>query len=233
MNNLFNLENKIALVTGTSGNLGPVWCSTLRDAGAKVFELDYPEYDVSVWPSVQKARDECLDKYGTPNIIIGNAALDFPPGSISTLFGDFRRIMEVNLEGNKNIVEAFAPDMVEWGGGNIVFIGSMLGFIASDPRIYSKGWDKAAAYGASKAALWNLVGTFNMRYAKNNLIFNMLALSAVEGKQSKEFKELYNSRIPIGRMLQKEDFITEFLTCCTARVPYDAPLFVGAGYTIY
>jgi len=42
MNNLFDLTDKVAVVTGTSGNLGPIWCETLRDAGAKVFEIDYP-----------------------------------------------------------------------------------------------------------------------------------------------------------------------------------------------
>jgi len=195
--------------------------------------MDYPEYDVSVWASVQKAHKRCIRDYGIPDIIIGNAAVDNPPKGISNFYSDFRRILEVNLEGNKNIVEAFAPDMIKRGGGNIVFIGSMLGFIASDPRIYPPGFDKPGAYGASKAALWNLTCNWNMRHAKNGLIFNMLALSAVEGKQSEEFKKRYADRIPIGRMLNKEDFITEFLTCCTAKVPYDAPLFVGGGYTIW
>ncbi|MGB6280757.1 MAG: hypothetical protein WBG91_11145, partial [Syntrophobacteria bacterium] len=47
MNDLFDLEGEIAVVTGGMGKLGPIWIETLLDAGAAVFALDRPGQKIS------------------------------------------------------------------------------------------------------------------------------------------------------------------------------------------
>jgi NAD(P)-dependent dehydrogenase (short-subunit alcohol dehydrogenase family) len=218
---------------GHEGNLGPLWVRLLEFYGAIVVAVGLPKIDVADKESVLRFRDDCVEVYGVPSIIINNAAIDNPPGSLADFFGNYKRIMEVNAGGVVNMVEAFHQEMIDNGGGNIVNIGSMLGFVASDPRNYPAGFDKPCAYGMAKAAIWNFTNNCNVRFAHKKLISNVLALSAVEGSQSDEFKEKYQKKIPIRRMLTEEDFALEFLTACTARVPYDAPLFVGGGWTLW
>ena len=232
MGTFTKLYGKVAVLTGSSGNLGPIWKRLLQHHGVSVIEIDQPYIDVTNKPQLADFKIRAIKEYGIPNIIINNAAIDNPPGSDATFFGNYSRIMDVNARGVVNMVELFHREMIDNGGGNIVNIGSMLGFISSDPSNYTGKFDKPCAYGMAKAAIWNFTNNCNVRFAKHNLVSHVLALSAVEGKQSEDFKEKYSKRIPIERMLQEHDFAREFLTVCTATVPYDAPLFVGGGYTI-
>jgi len=227
------LQNKIAVVTGSSGNLGPVWVNILERHGVKVMDFDKPYYDVTNRDQIADFKIRCMKEFGVPNIIINNAAIDNPPGSDASFFGNYGRIMDVNARGVVNIVELFHREMIDNGGGNIVNIGSMLGFIASDPRNYTGTFDKPCAYGMAKAAIWNFTNNCNVRFAKHGLVSHVIALSAVAGNQSEDFKHKYAKKIPIERMLEKDDFTREFLTVCTATVPYDAPLFVGGGWTLW
>ncbi|MCP3680251.1 MAG: SDR family NAD(P)-dependent oxidoreductase [Gammaproteobacteria bacterium] len=234
MKNYFDLSGKTAHVCGDKGNLGPIWIDALVDCKATVYGYGMPQSDLTI----KSEREKIRELFPIPDILILNQAIDNPPGSDASFFGNYEKILEVNLISHIKMVELFIDDMhlhAEWDGRkyNIVIIGSMLGFIASDPRIYPDGFDKPVAYGNSKAALWNFVCNLNMRYAKYGIVTNMLALSAVEGNQAEDFKKVYNERIPIGRMLRREDFEKEFLTCCTATVPYGEPVLVDGGYTIW
>lgn len=215
-----------AIVVGSSGNLGPLWVKWLKEAGYIVAEADLPKMDVTKkWNVIQPSM--------SPDVIVYNAGIDIPPGEKAGFWDRAAEILNVNLIGAANVCEAFLPGMVARGRGNITFIGSMLGFVASDYRNYPAGFDKNWAYGASKAGLWKLCKDLAVRYADKGIVCNMLALSGVEGHQSDEFKQKYTAKIPIGRMLRPEDFENEFLCCVKAKVPYDEPLFVGGGYTIW
>ena len=192
MANLFDLSGKTAVVTGTSGNLGPVWVSTLKDAGAKVFEIDFPEYDVSVWASIKKAHDKCIRDYGTPDILLNNAGIDNPPGGISTFFGNLRRILEVNLEGAANICEMFIPDMINWGGGVIINVGSIMGNIGADWRNYPPGFFKPVGYNLSKAGLIQLSRSITTQYGRYNIRSATIAFGPYDNeKLNEDFKEKF------------------------------------------
>jgi len=224
---------KHAIVTGASGNLGPIWCELLEKEGYHVHEFDLPNNDVTDIKSIVRFREAMRFHEEIPSLIINNAGIDIPPGAKAGFWDETARILNVNLIGAANMTRVFLPDMIKNGGGNVVFIGSMLGFVASDWRNYPEGFDKNWAYGASKAGLWKLCKDLIVRFSNKGMVFNMLALSGVEGKQSEEFKKKYTAKIPIGRMLRRDDFENEFLCCVKAKVPYDQPLFVGGGYTIW
>jgi len=234
-----DIAGRTAVVIGTSGNLGPVWCSALEAAGANVIRFDRGEddrafgVDVCDIDQLERAHRLIQSTGNDVSILVYNAAIDNPPGSGASFFGSAEQIMRVNWLGAVNAVDVFSPDMIQAGRGNITIIGSMLGFVAADHRNYDPPFDKPCAYGSSKAALWNFVKNCATRFARHGVTVNMLALSAVEGKQDAAFKERYAARIPIGRMLQPADFTREFLTCCAATVPYDFPVFVGGGWTLW
>ena len=234
------LAGRKVFLTGPAGNLGPVWMKLLSEQGATVHGFGLPNYDLTNQADRERAVGQFWDSAGAPDILLHNAAVDNPPGSKATFFGNVKDILAVNLEAAVHLTELWLPRMesaynfdFQEQPRNIVFIGSMLGVVASNTGLYPPGFDKPLAYGATKAALWNFCKNLNVRYAKKGIVSNMLSLSAVEGGQDKAFREKYTDRIPIRRMLQKEDFALEFLTVCSSRVPYGNQLLVCGGYTIW
>ena len=100
---LLSLEGDVAVVTGVSGRLGPIWIETLLDAGATVFGVDHPGQEVgeSLQPmldrfgenrfrmaradvrdreALESARATCLEAFGVPSVLVNNAGIDQPPG---------------------------------------------------------------------------------------------------------------------------------------------------------
>jgi len=68
------LKGKIAVVTGGQGRLGPIWIDTLEKAGARVFVLDLPAYDVSKLDQVYEFQ-QMLPPDQVPTIVVNSAAI--------------------------------------------------------------------------------------------------------------------------------------------------------------
>ena len=164
---MFSLENEIAIVTGASGNLGPIWIETLLDAGAAVFAVDHPDAkltqnlqsmlsgddrtrielaraDVKDRSALEVACNQCLDKFGVPSVLVNNAGIDRPPASSDTgirlediPFEENREIFEVNTLGLFLAAQVIGSQMVRAGRGSIINIGSLYAGVAPDKRFYN------------------------------------------------------------------------------------------------
>lgn len=210
MSNLFDLTGKKAIVTGTSGQLGPIWCRTLRDAGAEVWEYDYPEYDVR-----DKQQLAQVAKMFIPDIVLNSAAIDNPPGSGASFFGKFNEIVEVNLSGAVNVCEAFIPGMVENGGGVIVNIGSIMGSRGAVKRNYSGDFEKPVGYSCSKAALVQLSRSITTQYGDKNIRSVTIGFGPVDTpKLDAEFLARFLRDVPLGRPVSKQSLQTALLFAC-------------------
>src|SRR3990167_5908893 len=119
MEKLFRLDGRVAVVTGGSGRLGPIWIETLESAGAKVRVLDLPAYDVSKLDQVYDFQ-QMLPTDPAPTIVVNSAAIDNPPGTNASFFGNAERILDVNLLGAVNVTKVFMPGMIRTGGGVVV-----------------------------------------------------------------------------------------------------------------
>ena len=167
-NDLFNLEGRVAVVTGGSGPPRPLPIETLENAGAKVRVLDLPAYDVSKLDQVYEFQ-QMLPAESAPTIVVNSAAIDNPPGSRASFFGNAERILEVNLLGVVNVTKVFMPGMIRAGGGVFVNIGSIQGFIGADWRNYPEGFEKPVGYNLSKAALIQLSRSVTTQYGRYNV----------------------------------------------------------------
>jgi NAD(P)-dependent dehydrogenase (short-subunit alcohol dehydrogenase family) len=158
------LAERVAVVTGALGRLGPVWCEALLTAGATVAGLDLPgcpippvfrslqeqsgnrlhlyRADVCERKSLEAAREQCESALGTVSILVNNAGIDQPPGEVKTYrieeFPDeiFRTVLEVNLVGAFHAAQVFGPAMVRSGRGSIINIGSLYASVSPDARAY-------------------------------------------------------------------------------------------------
>ena len=128
-----DLTGKLAVVTGASGNLGPVWCDALERAGMRVVRLDVKPGDGVEAADVtdREALRAIRDRIGAPDVLVNNAGIDQPPdpslgGGIESVDADeFLRVLDVNTRGVFVVTQVFGSAMAEAGRGSIVNIGSL------------------------------------------------------------------------------------------------------------
>lgn len=200
-----SLCGKVAVVTGVSGNLGPVWVETLNEMGFDIFGVDLPQFDVSSCVDCRAAAYQCVHGLGAPSVLVLNAGIDNPPGTEATFHGNLRQIINVNLIGACNTVEAFLAPMVANGGGVIVGITSIQGFAGADWRNYEEGFEKPVAYNLSKAALVQYARSLTVQYGRYGVRACCIGFGAYDsGKLDPVFLEKYLRNVPLGRPVSKE-----------------------------
>ena len=162
----FRLDDKVAVVTGALGRLGPVWVSTLLEAGASVAALDLPGVetpevvatlvrsygqerlflvaaDITDRQSVEEAAAKIDMRLGSVDVLVNNSGIDAPPDTTAATFtiaeisaDAFRRTLDVNLLGSFVCMQVFGAEMVARRRGAIVNIGSLYASVSPDARFY-------------------------------------------------------------------------------------------------
>jgi len=216
-------NGKIAIVTGGASGIGLAAVETLAQDGARVIALDRDEMklaelsgrdgihplhgdvtNVDTWAHVVAvARD---DLGGVPTLFVSNAAV-VTVGSILELTDeDWQQILSVNLMGSVYGVRALLPGMIEMGGGSIVLIGSIDGYMAEQGL---------AAYCASKGAVLQLAKVLAVDHARQRIRVNCVCpgvtdtplfryhLSKADNPDA--VLSMRTDRNPLGKLLAPED----------------------------
>lgn len=265
----FDLSGKVAIVTGALGRLGPVWCQALLEAGAQVVGIDLPGTPISeafaklqtTWKeprlgllrgdicdrnALLSLRNQCLERYGSPSILVNNAGIDQPPGPATTYrledvpWEVCQKVFEVNTLGAFQTAQIFGALMVEAGRGSIINIGSLYSSVSPDRRLYEHlncdpPFLKPPAYGASKAALDNLTRYLATHWGPFGIRVNTLSPGGVLGGQDETFKQKFCDRVPLGRMAYSSDLVGPlvFLASDASAYVTGTELKVDGGFTVW
>ena len=170
--NIFNITDKVIVITGGYGVLGSNLASHLVDAGAKVVILGRDEQkakklalelsktnaigleaDVLNKESLIKTKDAILKKWQSIDVLINAAGGNMPGATIApndSLFNmsvdDFKKVTDLNLMGTVLPSLVFGEHMSQQGNGSIINVTSM-----AVPRALTR----VVGYSASKAAMEN------------------------------------------------------------------------------
>src|SRR3954469_12077174 len=149
--------SKIAIVTGASSGIGEVTAERLAQAGYKVYGTSRREapagqrsfemlrLDVTSDESVEAAVREVIRLNGRIDLLVNNAGFGVAPaGAEESSIEQARSIFDTNFFGLVRMTRAVVPHMRLQGGGRIINIGSVLGFL---PMPYM------ALYSATKHAV--------------------------------------------------------------------------------
>jgi NAD(P)-dependent dehydrogenase (short-subunit alcohol dehydrogenase family) len=151
------MKNTVALVTGASSGIGQATAERLAEAGYTVFgtsrraapagqrSFTMLTLDVTSARSVDAAVKEVIDRAGRIDVLVNNAGFGVAPaGAEESSIEQAQSIFDTNFFGMVRMIRAVLPRMRQQGGGRIINIGSVLGFL---PMPYG------ALYAATKHAV--------------------------------------------------------------------------------
>ena len=197
MQNIFDLKDKVAVITGAGGVLCGELAKALAKAGAKVAVLDLMESaarkvadqinsdggtavavkcNVLEKDTLEAARQKVVNQFGKVDILINGAggnkkeATTSPELSFFALPADaFRFVFDLNFLGTVLPTQIFAKDMADAGSGVILNVSSMNAF---------RPLTKIPAYSAAKAAVTNFTQWLAVHMCRNyskNIRVNAIA----------------------------------------------------------
>lgn len=226
----------VAVVTGAARGIGLASAQWFLAQGYKVVLIDkdaatlaatnaslaLPERvlalhcDVSNPAQVRDAALAVRARWGRADALVNNAGIAVFKPCMETSFDEWRAVLGTNLDGAFLCTQAFAPLMVEGGGGAIVNIASISGLRASTLRV---------AYGTSKAALIHMTKQFAVELGTQGVRVNAIAPGPVETEMAKlvhsvAIRQDYHDVIPLNRYGSTDEMAQTIGFLCSAAASY-------------
>ena len=260
---LFDVSNKVIIITGACGHLGIEYVHGFSQAGANVViaDLDFKnckklateiknKYNVNPLPikldltskkSISSLVSNTISKFSKIDVLINNAAYQGNDKLRTTKFEDFplsawNQGLEVNLTGIFLTCQEVGKIMSKQKYGNIINIASTYGIVAPDQRIYgNSGQNAAAFYSATKAAVINLTRYLASYWRGTGIRVNTLSPGGVKRNQGSSFIKKYSERTMLGRMAKKDEYVGSLIFLASDASSYmtGSNLIVDGGWTAW
>jgi NAD(P)-dependent dehydrogenase (short-subunit alcohol dehydrogenase family) len=211
--NQLDLKGRTAVVTGGLIGIGAAIVKRLQASGATVEVWDIngsPKVDVADKDSIGSALEGTLKKLKKIDILVNNAGIAGPTMPVVDYpIEDWKRVIDIDLNGPFLCCRAVVPHMVKAGYGRIVNIASVAG---------KEGNPNAAAYAAAKGGLIAFTKALGKELAKTGVLVNCVtpaaAQTAILDQVTPEFAQFMLSKIPMGRFVKVEEIAA--MTCWLA-----------------
>jgi 2-deoxy-D-gluconate 3-dehydrogenase len=221
---MFNLDGKVAIVTGGNRGLGRAMALGLAQAGADVAVVqrssqesevvkDIKElgrkcitirFDLNQTSQVSQVIDKVLEKLGSIDILVNNAGVQRRSPAVEFSEEYWDDVMNVNAKTVFFLCQAAGRVMLEQSNGKIINLASLLSF---------QGGLTVPAYAASKGAVAQFTKSLSNEWAKQGVNVNAIAPGYMatdmntalinDENRSRQILE----RIPAGRWGKPEDIV--------------------------
>ncbi len=214
--NLFNLNGKVAIVTGAVTGLGQGMAVGLAQAGADIVSVGIGDHSetgekvralgrrflaidadlLSIDP-IPGAVEKVVAEFGGIDILVNNAGIIRRADAIDFTEKDWNDVMNINIKTVFFFSQAVAKQFIKQGrGGKIINVASMLSF---------QGGIRVPSYTASKSGVMGITRLLANEWAKYNINVNAIAPGYMDTANTAPLKadaarsaEILN-RIPAGR----------------------------------
>jgi NAD(P)-dependent dehydrogenase (short-subunit alcohol dehydrogenase family) len=251
----FALQGATALVTGGAQGIGRGYAFALGEAGAKVAIVDINREtaestvreleaegieamalacDVTDPDQVAATVRHIVEAWGKLTIGVNNAGMGIWSDAMTMPYGQWRKMMALNLDGIFLCAREEAKYMKEAGYGKIVNTASMSAHIVNTPQ-------NQVAYNASKAGVLHLTRSLAAEWAPFGIRVNSispgytrteLVEKLLESPEGKKMEPKWLAMIPQGRMGTVEDLQGACLYLASRASDYmtGSDLVVDGGY---
>lgn len=187
---MFDLTEKIALVTGAASGIGEAIAKTLAQAGAFVYVADLDEVngtrvateigvenaaflklDITAKGDCERAAERVLADSERLDILVNNAGIGHVGTMLETTEEDLERLFAVNVRGMFSLTRSFLPSMLERRRGAILNIASIGGVIGIRDRL---------AYCTTKFAVVGMTKCIALDHASQGIRANAICPGRVE-----------------------------------------------------
>ena len=223
---MFELKNKVAIITGARRGMGRTHALALAKAKARIVVSDISQEDcekvveeikkqggeamavkcdVSKKEEVDEMVKKTMQKFGKIDILVNNAGIaDFKP-FLELSEGDWDKTLDINLKGYFLCAQAAAKEMVKQKSGIIINITSVaMGQVGI-------GFPNIVHYCASKGGIVGMTEALAVELAPYNIRINAIAPGLIETpmiesvKQDSKTMEGMLARVPMRRIGKPEE----------------------------
>lgn len=251
----FDLKDKVCIITGSSRGIGRAAAEAMAEAGAKVVissrKLDACievaeainqkhgsgtaiaiAANISDKAALEHLARETMTQFGKIDALVCNAASNPYYGPMQGISDEqFNKILQNNILSNHWLVQYCAPIMAENGGGAIVIVSSVGGFLGSGA---------IGAYNISKAADMQLARNLAVDWGRKNIRVNCVCPGVVKTDFAKalwenpEQAKAIARATPLKRVGEVDDIggVIAFLCAPASKFISGQSLIVDGGMTI-
>ena len=249
---LFDVNGKVALITGATGGFGKAAARGLAAAGVKIMatartlsalellvkeireeggQAAFSVADPVKHEDVKRAVKNTVDTFGVIDILVTAAGINKVKPIIEQSVQEWEEVMDVNVKGTYLFCKEVGKVMVSQGrGGKMILVGSARGHL---------GLANYSAYSPSKGAVHLLAKTLGCEWGPHKINVNAIAPTVFRTPLTQwmfddnAFYLNFLKRIPIGRLGEPDDFIGTviFLSSKASDFMTGATVNVDGGYT--
>jgi len=213
---MFELDGKVALVTGGSRGIGRACCEALAEHGATVVvnyvkgeaqakevadaitakggKAEIVGFDVADAKAAEAAVEEVAKRHGRLDILVANAGISIDGLLLRLKDEDVDRLYQVNVRGSLACAKAATKTMMRAKTGRVIFLSSVVGEMGNVGQ---------TAYAATKAAVLGAAKSIAREFASRNITVNAIAPGFIETDMTHgmtdAMKEQINKAIPLAR----------------------------------
>ena len=177
--NRFQVDGRVAIVTGSTKGLGLAFARALADAGCRVVvsgrrqaacdevaerisaesgtEVFGHAWHAGDWDAAPALVQATVERFGTIDVLVNNAGINPGPAALVDMTSElWDKVMSVNLRGPMRLSALVAPVMADSGGGSIINVASVGAY---------RGGAGNSHYAASKSALVTLTQSMAAEWA--------------------------------------------------------------------
>ena len=253
---LFNLDGKVALITGGSRGLGFTMAEALGEMGARVAlvarkadELEIARAslaaqgidcmvvaaDLAQPATIARIVERVLDPWGQIDILVNNAGANWAAPAEDYPDEGWRKVMALNVDAQFALSrEVGKRTMIPRRTGKIVNVASIAGLFGNPPA-----WQmQTIAYNTSKGALVNFTRALAAEWGRYNINVNAICPGFFPSKMTKTLLERIDRAVidltPLGRLGSDDDLkgSVVFLASEASRHITGQALVVDGGCTI-
>jgi len=248
---IFDLSQKVAMVTGSTRGLGETAAMALARAGADVavcgrnpMDLERVSgairevgrnsagfaLDVTSKQSVHDGVNRILKHFGRVDILVNNAGLNHREPVLDFPEEAWDLVLATNLKGYFLVAQAVAPQMLERGYGKVINMSSILGKVALPNQL---------AYASAKGGVDQMTKVMAIEWAKQGVRVNAIGPTYFETEMVKQIRNdperfnFINQRTPMGRWghLSELEGIVIFLAAPASDFITGQTIYIDGGWT--